>query len=227
MAYSQVGIVNLACSKVGAKSITSIDDGSAQAVKAKVLWEYLRDEVLEAAEWRFAKARVALAQSTTEPVSGWLYAYPLPSDFLRICKGRLDDPAVYPDIQNAAGYPTIYNGAIRMSIYDRLGYPYVVETLESGRLCLFTNYDNSTADLYLTYIRRVVNPERYSPSFINALAFRLAAEFALGLVKGQMLFDRMMDLYAVALTRAEAVTQSFDELPDEKGSRAWELAGRG
>lgn len=226
MAYSQVGIVNLSCGKIGAKSISSMDDDSEQAIKAKAAWDYVRDEVLEAAEWRFAKTRVALAQSTTTPVSGWLYAYPLPSDFLRLCRGRIDDPSVYPNVQNAAGYPTIYAGGIYLSIYDRIGYPYVVETLSTGRLCLFTNYDNSSANLYLVYIRRVVNVELYSPSFISALSFRLAAELALARVKGQQLFDRMMGMYEKALKQAEGITLSFDELVNEQGSTAWELAGR-
>lgn len=203
MAHSQTGIVNLALGKIGAKRIANIDEDSNQAIRARDIWEYIRDEVLEAGEWKFAKTRVALAQSTTEPLYGWDYAYPLPSDFLKLCLGTPEDPSVYPT-----------------------GNAWVIETLPSGRMVLLTDYDNSSNDLYINYIRRVVDVTKYSPSFVSALAFRLAAELAIPLTEGMKKYNTLISIYEVALRKAVGVNQSGDYLEDEQGSTDWENAGR-
>lgn len=89
MSYNQVGIINLALGRIGVKRITSIDpavDDSEQSADAVAVWDYVRDEVLEAKDWRFAKTRKALPQSFETPPTDFDYAYILPSDFLRLAK---------------------------------------------------------------------------------------------------------------------------------------------
>ncbi len=203
MVYSQTGIVNLALGKIGAASIVNINEDSNQAIRARNAWEYIRDEVLEAGEWRFGKLRVALAQSTTTPLYTWDYAYPLPADYLKLCLGTEKDPSVYPT-----------------------GYPWVIEVLSSGRLVLLTNYDNSSADLFINYIMRVVDVTKYSASFVNTFAFRLGAEFAISLTEGMKKHETLMTIYGVMLRRALGVNQSGDSLENETGSTDWEFAGR-
>ena len=58
MAYSQVGIINLALSRIGKKGIAVITEDSTQAIKARAAWEYILYEVLEARDWKFAKRRI-------------------------------------------------------------------------------------------------------------------------------------------------------------------------
>lgn len=207
MAYDQVGIVNLGLGRIGVGRISSIDENTNQAIRAKAAWEYLVDEVLARKDWIFAKTRVALAQSTTEPVYGWSYAYPLPADFIRLAKGHktsiMDDVPVSPD-----------------------GYPYVVETLASGQLVLLSNYDNSSEDLYIRYIRRIGDYRKFSAAFVKALGFRIAAEMAIPLAEGMKKFEMMMNLYELALKEADGLNASMDYVEDERGSDSWELAGR-
>lgn len=204
MAYDQVGIVNLALGKIGVKRITNIDEDNDQAIRAKAAWDYIRDEVLETGEWKFAKTRIPLAQTTTEPLYHWKYAYFLPSDFLKLARGTKDDPNVYP-----------------------IGYPWVIEAQPTtDRKILLINYDNSGNNLCINYIRRVSNYTKYTASFCGALAFRLAAELAIPLTEGLKKFDAMIILYQRALRLAEGVDQSLDDLPDEKGSEDWVNAGR-
>ena len=65
MAYTELGVVNLALQRLGAKKITSADwatPGTNQALAAAAAWEYIRDEVLEAADWNFAKTRTTLSK---------------------------------------------------------------------------------------------------------------------------------------------------------------------
>jgi hypothetical protein len=209
MAYSIVGIVNLALGRIGVKRLAAWPETtSPQGIAAENVWQYVRDEVLGAKDWRFAKTRVALAQSVTEPLSIWSYAYTLPSDFIKLARGTTDDPAVYPN--------TI----------DDETYPWAIESLPDGTFCLLTNYDNSSYDIFINYIRREENPVRYSAAFINALAFRLAAELAIQLPESRAKFSDMMNLYEMALIKAEGFNASLDSLEDERGSDDWESAGR-
>jgi len=211
MAYSNVGIANMALQRIGAKtSITSLTDGSPNAVKANTVWEYIRDEVLEAVKPKFATLRVSLAQSATAPVNDnlYLYAYPLPTDYLCLADDSKDDLAVYP-IPGVA--------------------PYVIESLSTGVRCLMTNYDSTvtSADaIYMTYIQRAADPSIYSPSFINCFCYRLAAELCLSVAESGSKFDAMMKLYFDAKKKAKGASRAQDYLADEKGNTAYEYAGR-
>lgn len=65
MAYSELRVVNMALQRLGVARITSGDWSSPsteQASAANAVFEELRNEVLEAADWIFAKTRTTLAQ---------------------------------------------------------------------------------------------------------------------------------------------------------------------
>ena len=210
MAYSVVGIVNMALQRIGAKSsITALTDGTPNAIKANTVWEYIRDEVLEAVKPKFATVRVALAQSATLPANAEVYdfAYPLPVDYLCLADDSKDDPNVWPDTSVA---------------------PYVIETLNDGTVCLMTNYDSVTEDydIFLTYVRRVADPAKYTPSFVNTVANRMGAELSLSVAESGSKFEAMMMLYKKARRRAKAASRAQDYIEDEKGSDSWETAGR-
>jgi hypothetical protein len=200
----------MALQRIGAKSsITALTDGTPNAIKANTVWEYIRDEVLEAVKPKFATVRVALAQSATLPANAEVYdfAYPLPVDYLCLADDSKDDPNVWPDTSVK---------------------PYVIETLADGTVCVMTNYDSVTEDydIFLTYVRKVVDPAKYYPSFINALAFRLAAELALTITESGSKYEAMTNLYIKALKKAKAASRAQDYIEDEKGSDSYETAGR-
>jgi len=212
MAYSNVGIVNMALQRIGAKSsVTTLDppDGSPNSIKAYAVWEYILDEVLETVKPKFATVRRALSQSTTDPINTdvYEYSYPLPADFICFADDYKDDLAVWPQ-------PGIE--------------PYVIEAANDGTLCLFTNYDSTEEedDVYITYVRKVVDPAKFSPSFINCLCYRLAAELTLSVAESGSKFEFMMKMYGSSLKKAKAGSRGLDYFEDEKGSDSWEDAGR-
>lgn len=212
MAYSVVGIVNMALQRIGAKSsITALTDGTPNAIKANTVWEYIRDEVIEAVKPKFATVRTVLAQSATDPANTDVYefAYPLPVDYICLADDHEDDPAVWP-------------GDVGPYVFEEL-------SLTDQTLCLMTNYDSTTDgyyDVFLTYIRKVTDPAKYTPSFINALAFRLAAELCLTIAESGSKYEAMMNLYLKALKKAKAGSRAQDYLENEKGDSSWEEAGR-
>jgi hypothetical protein len=91
---TQTGIANLVLSHLGAAPITSIGDATVEAEAIRDCWDAVRDGLLRAHRWNFAKARAYL----TPVVYGESFA--LPTDCLRVIRvngvdqsGPLDDGA--------------------------------------------------------------------------------------------------------------------------------------
>lgn len=220
MAYSVIDIINLALGRIRQPKISSLTEGSTAADQASLAWPYIRDEVLEASDWTFAKTRKALAQNTSSPVGDFDYAYTLPPDFLRMCQDKRDDPTVYPNGMVSTSY-------IFGELYVQgTKYNYVLETLNDGTRVLLTDYDNSTVSLIIKYIRREQNPARYSASFVRAAADRLSAELAPVLTGSLKIEEAAWARYDQSLTRAKAADATGDYVPDETGNTDWEDSGR-
>lgn len=83
MALSDVALCARALIRIGAKPITSFDEGTAEAEIAGALFGPVRDALLSAYGWSFAFGQAELARLETAPIADYAYAYQLPVDFLR------------------------------------------------------------------------------------------------------------------------------------------------
>ncbi|NQV46545.1 MAG: hypothetical protein HQ504_02060 [Rhodospirillaceae bacterium] len=83
MALSSIALSSRALLKIGATSIASFDEGTAEAEIAGNLYGHVRDALLSAHPWSFASGQMTLAQLSDTPVADYQYAYQLPADFLR------------------------------------------------------------------------------------------------------------------------------------------------
>ena len=82
---------------LGAKAITSFNDGTDESSTCDRLYPDIRDSTLVMYPWSFSTKKIQLAQLLTAPGSVWRYAYQLPGD-------RLGNPrAVYNS--SAVGSP--------------------------------------------------------------------------------------------------------------------------
>lgn len=82
---------------IGAKAITSFNDGTDESSICDRLYPDIRDSLLVMYPWSFGIKKIQLAQLLTAPGSVWRYAYQLPGD-------RLNNPrAVYES--SAIGSP--------------------------------------------------------------------------------------------------------------------------
>lgn len=84
MAASEVSICNLALQKLGAKRITALTEDSNNARQVNACYATLRDKELRQHPWKFAIKRAVLTPSATAPAFDYTYAFPLPSDCLRL-----------------------------------------------------------------------------------------------------------------------------------------------
>ncbi len=170
---SAVEICNQALAQLGAGRILSLVDDTTEAQLCNTFYEPVRDALVEAHEWSFARARVRLVPITTPPVSYWDAAYELPSDVLRVLN-------VSQDPNSRADAPE----------WDREGSTIVIKTHRA-----------STA-IYVRYLKRITDPNRFGPVFVQALVVRIAAEMAMPLRESRALQQQMWSLYNAKVSEA-------------------------
>lgn len=158
---SAVDIVNLALGHIGdTAQVTSISppDATVQASHGARFYPIARDELLEAHPWTFATVRVPLAVITGADQPEWAYSYALPSKYLRALA------VLRPDAPSDA---------------DSEEFKVESKTSDGGRV-LYTNIEQAT----LRYIQLVEDTTKFTPSFVTALARRLASYLAGPIIKG-------------------------------------------
>lgn len=79
---------------LGAKAITSFNDGTDESSICDRLYPDIRDSTLVMYPWSFGIKKIALARLLTAPTSVWKYAYQLPGDKLNNPRAVYDTPAV-------------------------------------------------------------------------------------------------------------------------------------
>ena len=186
-----LNIINRALIKLGEPMISS----EAQEPNGRLLsliYEDMRDFVLADYPWRFAIKRVILAPDKEAPTFGFAVSYTLPADFLTIYKFGL-----YYKRPNYS--PNIVVSDQRYSI-------------EGNRLLC-----NCKTQIYLIYVSRVTDPNRFSPWFREALVAKMAAEYSMRLRQNVTLMNAFNQEFASILERAEfndELMNDIETIPD-------------
>jgi hypothetical protein len=155
---SEIDIVNLALSRLGDDAtVASLypPEGSAQAEHAARFYPVARDALLEMHAWNFATQRAPLAAlAATSPA--WAFAYALPADCIVVL-------AVLPP-----------DGR------DQDAQPFRREALTNGQQVIVTDQPAAS----IRYQARVSDTTKFSPLFVDALAWLLASYLAGPILKG-------------------------------------------
>jgi hypothetical protein len=227
MNYSQSSISNLSLGRIGARGqITDINEGSPNAVKILAVWDHIFQETLSERDWRFAKIRVELQESPIRPLYAYKHAWAMPSDFLRFVR-----PHKHPSERNHSGWLWGPEGWGWYHHDDPpfwpTGHPYVIETLPvDGNKYVLTNYGGQHGPAKINYIRLISDYTQLMPGFVNCLAWRLAAELAVGVTEDKAKFQGANEMYRDSLNSAEAQNESMDYDESESGNNSWANAGR-
>ncbi|MBQ3696264.1 MAG: hypothetical protein II938_04810 [Alphaproteobacteria bacterium] len=84
MIYTKIDLCSRALVKLGASTIASFDEDTAEAKVCMQLYEPTLESLLASYPWRFALEKVELARLVTAPKADYKYAYQLPNDCVRI-----------------------------------------------------------------------------------------------------------------------------------------------
>ena len=141
---SDTDMANRALYLLKAGRITSITDGSPNAVKVNDVFTEVRDDLLRGHNWNFASKWVKLAKSSTAPVFEFDNAFPLPADWIRTISVH----------DNDAGVGTVL---------------YRVGEI-AGQGAILTSVD----ELWLRYVYLVTDPNRMTADFRTAFSYALA-----------------------------------------------------
>jgi hypothetical protein len=97
MNLSWTQICNLGLKRAGAGLIGNLDDSGERSPEAefcRLEWPIVLSYVLESHPWKCCAKQASLATTTTAPLFGFDYAYPLPADYVRMI-GMADQDATY------------------------------------------------------------------------------------------------------------------------------------
>ena len=178
-----VEIANVALGMIGEPSITSFNDDLASARAANLRFPTVRDAVLRAHVWNFAKARQQLAKLAQNPPFGYDAQFQLPADWLRMVEVN-PGPGVHPS-PIAPDYK-----------------------IEGQRLLL-----NGSDTAQIIYIRRETDTTKWDALATEAFAARLASELAVAITQNRTLAQQLFDQYQVKLAEARSVDAMDEPAP--------------
>lgn len=84
MNSSELQIWNLALDLVGQTPVVTIDENSIAARKCRLRWYHVREAVFRSHPWKCISKQASLTAAAAAPLHNWLYAFPLPADYVRM-----------------------------------------------------------------------------------------------------------------------------------------------
>lgn len=179
---SEVAICNMGLSWLGADRITSLDDESEQANLCKLNYATIRDTVLEAREWTFAVKRFTILPTGDTPEFNWSQEYNLPTEVLR---------ALTVERKSVVGSNELTSNFIE---HEQMNW------VREGNKIL-ADWDS----ISLRAIIRIEDTTMFSPSFVHALAARIAADLTIPITRSKTLQKQMYALYLAKLADAASL----------------------
>jgi len=176
---SKIDICNMALAHLGMKAITSITAPNPASIACNEFFDPSRDDVFSESRWPFASASEPLVLST-ETVLGWNYAYAYPV--------------------KAAAVWDVYNEG---SVSDKEEQEFEVIFKPSSNLRIVCS-DLQLAYADYTYI--LEDTGIYSPKFVMALSYRLAASMSHTLIGSAEVGLKLLDIYGAAISEAKRVS---------------------
>lgn len=187
---SEVSISNVALARMGStQTITSFADGSNEAAQCSIFYPFDRDAMLSDFPYPWAEAYFNLAEvvgpETTQSRANaqWIRSYRYPSDCLKLRQVIVTPaPLLASSLPQTTGNNGInywYNEPWRRLVGNAYPISYGLSNDSIGRL--ITSDFLTPYGLTAVYTQRVSDPSQFATDFADALAWRLAADLAMGL----------------------------------------------
>lgn len=171
---SVLDICLMALDHIGASSIASLEEKSAEARACRRFFYTTRDQVLRDHAWGFAERRKFLTMLNPDHSYGFDYAYEYPQDCLsarEIFRSPLDLPPIeFRVVRQDDGFPRMI-------------------------LC-------NEPSAILIYTAKISDCDGFDSAFIKALSWALAAELAMPLTKTLNVQEAALKVYAYHINMA-------------------------
>lgn len=178
---SKMDIINLALANLSRDPVQNLDGPNPDAFLIKVHWETALTSILREHPWGFAMRRKPLAALCESPV-GFAYAYVYPEDCVQARR--------------------VLPVASESSWRGRSTHVFEVGRSVDGRhKAILTDLPGAA----LEYTSGLIPCEEFESQFINALAWRLAAELSLTMHSDPQAHQMAISMYAVLLQQAKAL----------------------
>jgi hypothetical protein len=194
---TDVGICNLALQRLGARTISALNENSTAARACNRVYEHARDTEIRAYSWSFARARASLAASTTVPAFGFLKQYQLPADFIRLIPSRV------------LGTTVTTEGGIDPNIDWQI----------EGRFIL----TNDSSPLKIVYLKKVTDEETFDDLFSELLVSRIAMDVCEKVTQSNTKKKDATERYVFAQKEAKKIN-AFERPPIDFPQSEWVLA---
>jgi hypothetical protein len=178
---NEVQIVNIALSWLGQNQINALGDSQNEAKIMNANYATSRDKLLADHAWTFALRREILAPVAAPIEFGTAVKFLIPSDVLRVHRVFRPTGGGLSFIGNV-----IQTNVLQNARWEREGQ-FIVAREEI---------------VWALFIFREVNTDRYSPSFVHALAARLAADTCMVFTENRKMFEQMEALFDTKLADA-------------------------
>lgn len=155
---SIVSICNLALSNLGKDKIDDLSEPTAAARACNQFYAHTRDLMLSGYPWRFAGKTLSLGEITNDKPGDWQYAYTRPNDCLTV-------RCIRPQYSVTDPLPTSPSA---------MGFPYEIEA---------TTIYCDLSPAFLRYTSQIVDPSKFTPLFVDALAWHLSVRLAMPLTR--------------------------------------------
>ena len=191
---SDVDICNLALARLGDEAnVFSINppDQSAQANYCSKLYPFSLHQILDDNNWSFSTKTVTLAASAVNDSTLWPYAYQAPSDMINIIalfdSSSVGDTNYGGTVNSSNGYLYGVGSIPTPNLTNRFSshgnqQNYSLELGSNGAGIIYTDQINAM----IKYSAYVSNAQQFPPSFVDALAWKLASNLAGVIIKGDV-----------------------------------------
>jgi len=190
MAISPVEICNLALGWLGADLIISLNDNSVEAKLCKANYALLRDAVLEEREWTFAVKRLEPVELVDTPIYGYSKAFQIPPEVIRVLQVSLGGEPGHEE----NSFRSTARGGTGMGRETRIDW-----SREGDHILA-----NNAARIFMRCLIQVVDTNKFSPAFDQALAARMAMDLAIPITNSRSLQKDMAGMYADKIKLAAA-----------------------
>ena len=179
---TEVDICNSALLKVGRDLISSLDDDNERARVVKNRYALVRDELLTSHPWNFALPSLQLAVTLNTPIFDYSKEFQLPDDVLRILKTDLSEVPPSSDKR----------------VTTTFGFDLPAWKIEGDKLLA------NDGTVRILYIKRITDTSKFSSTFAEALALRLALDIAYRMTNDLNLVESLKQSYQVQLSLARS-----------------------